>query len=186
MNKEIELIGQRVTYTLHQRKNTKRMWLRIRADGSLTVSAPRRLREDKIDDFIKIKSQWIITRLNYYKNNPTLTLTVPKAERPKHIRGALELANSRLAFFNEFYRFKYSKISIRNQKTRWGSCSKSGNLSFNFRISLLPIKLADYIIVHELCHIGELNHSKEYWQLVAKTIPNHHEIRKELNGICLR
>lgn len=96
---------------------------------------------------------------------------------------AKKLANNRLEYFNQFYNFKIGKISVRNQKTRWGSCSKKGNLSFNYRISLLPIELADYIIVHELCHIGEFNHSKKFWKLVEKTIPDFDRIKKELRKI---
>lgn len=90
---------------------------------------------------------------------------------------------SRLENWNLHYKFQYGRVSIRNQRSRWGSCSKKGNLNFNFRIFTLPQHLADYIIVHELCHIGEFNHSKKFWNLVCKTIPNYLEMRKELRKI---
>ena len=93
---------------------------------------------------------------------------------------ALSLAKSRLEYFNVIYNFKYNKVVIRNQKTRWGSCSKKGNLNFNYKIALLPPKTADYIIIHELCHIGEFNHSKNFWDLVAKTMPDYKEVRGSL------
>ena len=99
---------------------------------------------------------------------------------------ALVLAEERIAEFNKFYNFEFGKIRVKNQKSRWGSCSKKGNLNFNYRIALLPKDVADYIIVHELCHLGELNHSKNFWNLVAKTIPNHKEIRKKLRRISMR
>ena len=102
-----------------------------------------------------------------------------------HKKVALALAKSRLEYFNQFYHFKISRVSIKNQKTRWGSCSKKGNLNFNYRIALLPASLADYVIVHELCHLGEFNHSKNFWNLVEKTIPNHAVIRKEFKKIRL-
>lgn len=89
-------------------------------------------------------------------------------------------AHARLAHFNQHYAFSYAKVFIRNQKTRWGACSSRGNLGFNYRIAYLPEHLADYIIVHELCHLGEFNHSPAFWALVAKTIPNHKELRHEL------
>ena len=93
---------------------------------------------------------------------------------------ALQTAKARLAYFNGLYGFDYQKISIRNQKTCWGSCSRKGNLSFNYRIALMPGHLADYIIVHELCHIGELNHSKRFWSLIARTMPEYKRLKKEL------
>lgn len=95
---------------------------------------------------------------------------------------ALTIAEDRLAYFNNFYNFKYSKVVIRDQKTRWGSCSRKGNLNFNYKIALLPQKSSDYIIVHELCHLGEFNHSENFWNLVAKTIPDYKDIRKSLRN----
>ncbi len=95
---------------------------------------------------------------------------------------AQALILDRLAHFNQYYNFPIKRISIRNQRSRWGSCSKKGNLNFNYRIVLLPPKVSNYIIVHELCHLGEFNHSKRFWALVAKTIPDYNQIRKELRG----
>ena len=87
----------------------------------------------------------------------------------------------RVDHFNTTYKFKFNRINIKNQKTRWGSCSNKGNLNFNYKIVLLPERLADYIIVHELCHLKELNHSKKFWNLVAKAMPDYPQIRDELN-----
>jgi len=93
---------------------------------------------------------------------------------------ALDFVYARVALYNEIYNFNFNRISVKNQKTRWGSCSEKGNLNFNYRIVLLPIEMADYIIVHELCHLGELNHSPKFWNLVARAMPNYLEIRKRL------
>lgn len=98
----------------------------------------------------------------------------------KHKEQALLLARNRVAYFNNSYNFGLNKINIRNQKTRWGSCSKKGNINFNYKIAFLPARLADYIIVHELCHLGEFNHSSSFWNLVAQTAPDYLEIRREL------
>src|SRR3989339_1317391 len=84
---------------------------------------------------------------------------------------ARAFVHNRLQVLNQHYRFDYKRVSIRNQKTRWGSCSKRGNLNFNYRIVSLPIHLADYVIVHELCHLEEFNHSQNFWNLVARAIP---------------
>jgi predicted metal-dependent hydrolase len=103
----------------------------------------------------------------------------------KYKKQARTLVLERLEFYKNIYtvggyNFKVGRISIRNQKTRWGSCSKAGNLNFNYRIALLPPALADYVVVHELCHIGEFNHSRSFWNLVAVACPNYREIRNEL------
>lgn len=98
----------------------------------------------------------------------------------KYKESARALAHSRIAHFNSFYNFSFGRISIRNTKTRWGSCSKKGNLNFNYKILFLPPHMTDYIIVHELCHLKEFNHSQNFWNLVAKVVPEHKSIRKEL------
>ncbi len=92
----------------------------------------------------------------------------------------------RLAFFNRTYGFTYRRITIRNQRTRWGSASRLGNLNFNYRMTLLPPHLSDYIIVHELCHLGAFNHSKKFWELVARTIPDYRACRQQLRAIKVR
>jgi len=93
---------------------------------------------------------------------------------------ARRFALSRLNYFNSFYNFKINRVAIKNAKTRWGSCSSKRNLNFNYKIIYLRPALADYLIVHELCHLGELNHSKRFWALVSKTIPDYVKINKEL------
>jgi len=103
-----------------------------------------------------------------------------------HKTAALEFARARMLHFNAFYHFPVNNIAIKNQKTRWGSCSKKGNLNFNYRLVLLPTHLADYIIVHELCHLKEFNHSPAFWALVAQTIPDYQKIRKEFKGVRMQ
>jgi hypothetical protein len=100
--------------------------------------------------------------------------------------GARTLVLSRLAHFNQVYGFTFGSVSIRDQRSRWGSCSSKGNLNFNYRIALLPAHLADYIVVHELCHRGEFNHSQRFWDLVARAMPDYAKLREELRGIPLR
>lgn len=82
--------------------------------------------------------------------------------------------------YSLLYGYTLKKVAIRNQKTRWGSCSEKGNLNFSYKLLFLPDHLADYIVVHEICHLQELNHSQKFWDLVAKTIPDHKRKRAEL------
>jgi predicted metal-dependent hydrolase len=113
-------------------------------------------------------------------NKNILSSSVGKGDLEKYKNQALSLVTERLNYFNQFYNFTYGTIRIRNQKTRWGSCSKRGNLSFNYKIALLSPELADYIIVHELCHIGQFNHSQNFWNLVGRVLPNYQALRHAL------
>jgi predicted metal-dependent hydrolase len=98
----------------------------------------------------------------------------------KHKEDARTLVTERLEYFSTVHDFEYNRVSIRNQKTRWGSCSTKGNLNFNYKIFFLPPHMRDYIIVHELCHLKEFNHSRNFWDLVEEICPDCFEIRKEL------
>lgn len=110
----------------------------------------------------------------------------PSATYLKHKEEAREFVRARLEYFNTFYNFKWKRIAIKNHKSRWGSCSKKGNLNFNYRLVLLPQHLADYIVVHELCHLEEFNHSERFWALVERTIPDWRKRRAELQKIDTR
>ena len=98
----------------------------------------------------------------------------------KHKPAALELVKRKAKQFSEVYGCQYNRISVKNQKTLWGSCSRRGNLNFNAKIVLLPEHFQDYIIVHEICHLLEFNHSPRFWALVARTVPGHREMRRRL------
>jgi hypothetical protein len=99
---------------------------------------------------------------------------------------ARTFVENRISYFNKFYNFEINRVAIRNQGTRWGSCSSKKNLNFNYKIIYLKPVFADYLIVHELCHLGELNHSKKFWALVGKTIPEYAKINKELRKIHVK
>lgn len=112
-----------------------------------------------------------------------------KRRKPKKVaflaykEKAREMIKERLEYYNAFYNFKYKRVAIKNHKSRWGSCSKKGNLNFNYRLVHLPERLSDYVVVHELCHLGELNHSRRFWALVEKVMPDWRVRRKELMKI---
>ena len=96
---------------------------------------------------------------------------------------AKRLVLVRLRHFNQYYGFGWARVSIRDQCSRWGSCSSKGTLSFNWRVAVMPPEIADYVIVHELCHLGSFDHSARFWGLVAKTVPNYRACRDALRQI---
>ena len=99
---------------------------------------------------------------------------------------ARTLVHGRVVHFMEYYGkhhgISVGKIAIRNQRSRWGSCSKKGNLNFNYKLVFLTPAQQDYVIVHEICHIKEFNHGKGFWNLVAETIPDWKKLRSELKN----
>jgi len=98
----------------------------------------------------------------------------------KYKEEARDIVHQKVREWNTYYNLPVKKIYIKNQKTRWGSCSSKGNLNFNYRIVYLPPPLQDYLIVHELCHLKEFNHSRAFWALVSETIPHYSRLRSEL------
>lgn len=179
----VKYIPQRVTifsmppYTLNPpRRNAKNLRITITRDGQIKVSKPKHITIKQVEAFILSKSVWINHHLERIKSTTIKEPQKPKLTRKDyliHKTTALNLVAKKLALYNQHYRFNYKNISIKNTKTRWGSCSRRGNLNFNYKISLIPEHLADYIIVHELCHLGQFNHSQKFWNLVAETIPDY-------------
>lgn len=89
----------------------------------------------------------------------------------------------KLQYWNQFYGYTYNRVAIRNTKRCWGSCTSLKNLNFSYKLLFLPPHLQDYIIVHELCHLQELNHGQKFWDLVAIHIPDHAYRRAQLRSI---
>ena len=182
--REISLQGKIIRYSISTSSRSRYLRLAIHPDGKITVTAPLRAGETLIERFIRSKATWIDKHLSRLEKNPkTILSTNPRRDFAIYKDNALLLVEKRLAHFNTFYNLAWSSVTIRNQKTRWGSCSKSGALSFNYKIILLDDALCDYIIVHELCHLQEFNHSPNFWKLVEKTIPDYIILRKQIKQL---
>ncbi len=115
------------------------------------------------------------------RRTPRRATAKSRVEFKEHSSQARAIVLARLEHFNRHYHLSYKKVFIRNTRTRWGTCSTLGNLSFNYRIVRLPPALQDYIVVHELCHLLQMNHSANFWSRVAETIPDWKALRKALS-----
>jgi len=135
---------------------------------------------DKKRTAIKIRGSSIIINLHHSISKSDGVKTIKQIIENFYKKKAEEVIHDRLQFFNEHYNFKYNRVTLRNQKSRWGSCSYLKNLNFNWRLIMAPIEVIDYVVVHELCHLKEMNHSQRYWDLVTEVIPNYKEVRKWL------
>ena len=165
-----------IPYSIRNTMRSRRVSIAIDGDGKVIVSKSPRISVASIQQMIAEKFLWIQDKLREQALKPKKLLAHYSTKDFKENKEkARALVHDRLRHFNTFYNCDIGRISIRNQKSRWGSCSSKGNLNFNYKIVFLPQELADYIIVHELCHLKEMNHGKRFWILVAQTIPDYKE-----------
>jgi hypothetical protein len=180
-SKKIIIQGQEISYSLRSYKSSRHLRLAIHDNGTVTVTKPIFVTEKMVHDFLETKGSWILQQLRKGANSPrNLSPAQELADYQRYKVRAHNFVSDRLEYFNRFYGFKYGRVTVRRQKTRWGSCSRSGNLNFNYRLIFLEPAAADYIIVHELCHLGEFNHSPNFWSLVAQQIPDYRDLRKKV------
>ena len=158
------------------RSKRKTMSLIIKPDGQVIVRAPLRLSEAKINKFVEEKSDWIAKHLEKIQNRNEKKEQVDRLsakERSAYQEKALKVFPERTRYFAERIGVTYNRITLRQQKTRWGSCSANGNLNFNWLLILAPPEVLDYVVVHELCHRKEMNHSPRFWNEVKKILPDY-------------
>ncbi len=156
----------------------------MQTDCSVIVRAPYRAKRAEIDEFLAEKSDWI--EKNLLKMRKRLdalddTEKLTRSEVRKLAEEALAYIPPRVLYFARIMGVRYGIVTIRNQKTRWGSCSTKGNLNFNCLLMLLPEEVRDYVIIHELCHIIEPNHSRAFWDQVGRYCPDYKEMKKYLS-----
>jgi predicted metal-dependent hydrolase len=160
------------------RSSRRTLSLQVRHDGQILVRAPKNASLREIEAFVRKNSDWLKKHLAMVEKqkaeeaaNPVVPLTMDEiralADR------AMRIIPERTAYFAPLVGVTYGRITIRNQKTRWGSCSARGNLNFNCLLMLAPPEVLDYVIVHELCHRKEMNHSPRFWAQVASVIPDY-------------
>lgn len=159
----------------------KKISLRVRR-GEVMVVQPRWLSYRSGLEFTESNRDWIRRHMDKVQMSEWLPET---ADYKKDKEKSRDLVYAKLDYWNQFYQYDFGQVAIRDQSTRWGSCSSQGNLNFNWKILYLPDDLADYLIVHELCHLKEQNHSADFWGLVSKTIGNYKIKRKNLRQLSL-
>lgn len=135
-----------------------------------------------LKDLFLIKNSGFGIRYSFSRAWTVRPLEPSRKDYIENKNEAFALVSERVKFYNKFYNFTFNKIYIKNQKTRWGSCSNKQNINLNYKIIFLPQRHQDYIIVHEMCHLKEFNHSRKFWALVERALPNYLEIKKELRN----
>jgi predicted metal-dependent hydrolase len=185
VKKSILLKNEKIEYELRESKRARCLRITIYPGGEIAATLPRGTNLEKLEKFLHQKADWILRKMNLAKKRrPTFLL--PRASQKDYLarkKEARVLAEEKIKYFSQLYNLVPKKISIRNQKSRWGSCSRKGNINFNYRIVHLPEKFVDYVVVHELCHLREFNHSEKFWNLVAVAIPDFRKIRREIRSL---
>ncbi len=172
-----------IKYTIRNSGRAKRVRLSVFCDGRVVVTTPRGIGLAIIEKFIAEKKAWVLKKLNFLKKvDKKIVRRFSDEDYKKYKNDALQLVKAKVLHYSKIYGFEYNRISIRNQKTRWGSCSRKRNININYRILFLPNKLQDYLIIHELCHLKEFNHSNKFWSLVHNILPDYKELKKSLKN----
>ncbi len=171
---------RKVFYSLKKNRRSRNLKIAVYKTGEVVVTAPFFLSPKRVKKILGKYQDWIYEQGGMPKNSHTSPSSLVHKDYLENKERAREIIIQRLDYFNQFYNFSLGRVFIRKQKTRWGSCSGKGNLNFNYKVVDLPEHLRDYIIVHELCHLQEFNHSPRFWDLVSRTIPEHGRFRKEL------
>lgn len=173
------------------RSNRRSMAIQIRTDGSVVVRVPMHASDRAIKRFVSAHARWIAdNRGQMFERRKKL------ADNPYDIPAweSLSAADKKIAkqkimehvdYYARRMEIDYGSISMRNQKSRWGSCSSKGNLNFNYRLAYLPEELLDYVVVHELAHRRHMDHSAAFWEEVETYYPAYKKCRQMLNDILL-
>ena len=154
----------------------RRYILRVLDDGRLRVTLPRWGSKKEARAFVEQSREWIARQLRKQSLKPPV---VHRDEPGLRKRAVKELPAELLALADRFG-ISVTRVSIRNQRSRWGACSSRGSITLNWRLVLVPAFVREYVMIHELMHRRELNHSKRFWKHVAAACPRHEDARKWL------
>ena len=174
-----------IPYTLVRSKR-KTISILIKPSGEVEVRCPNRCAKRDVDAFVASKENWIRKHLQTIAARPQPAVLAGEALQSLASQAAAVLPK-KVRQFADAIGVTYGRITIRSQKTRWGSCSAKGNLNFNCLLMLAPPEVQDYVVIHELCHRKELNHSAAFWAEVETYCPDYRTHRKWLkdNGASL-
>ncbi len=173
MKQEIKLI--------RSRRNT--ISIEVTTDAKVIVRAPNRASLSDINRFIGEKADWIdksLNKMRQRKEEQSQKKELSPQEVKLLVTRAKRIIPQRVRYYADIMGVTYGRITIRMQKSRWGSCSGKGNLNFNCLLMRAPDAIIDYVVVHELCHLKEMNHSPRFWAEVEKILPDYKERRKWL------
>ena len=170
----IQYNGEVIPYKIIKSK-IKNIYIYVK-DGIVTVKAPNRIKDKYIYDFIAKKSSWIYKTVKKDIENPKVEEVIEKediARLESIVRVSIEKYSKCI---NEIP----NKVKIKNMKYAWGSCTSNRNISINAKLAKKPEQIIEYVVLHEMCHLKYMNHSREFWNLVERNMPDYKQCRKSL------
>ena len=168
-----------VPYQVRVRRRSRYLSVCVRVSG-ITITVPSGVSSATVERFVEAKSPWIRRTLERFRSAAKKVSPAEILPYDRCKARARRLVRGRVKLYNLFFGFSVRRITVKDLRSRWGSCSDAGNLNFNYRVLFLPDHLLDYVVVHELCHIRHLDHSDGFWNLVASALPDYRERRQEL------
>jgi predicted metal-dependent hydrolase len=170
-----------IYFVRHRR--ARRYLLRVDHDGRVRVTIPRGGSRREADSFARRHTEWVARQRERLRRETASSLD----RKAWQVQAQVELP-SRLFELAAQLGLTVQKVSIRNQRTRWGSCGRDGHICLNWRLVVMPPWVRDYVIVHELMHLERLDHSAAYWRLVAAACPSYRDAREwlRIHGPSLR
>lgn len=162
------------------RSNRKTTAIQINEKGDIIVRSPYSVSRRKVEQMLREKQDWIEKHQKAIKERENSRREMTEQERREGIERAKQILPARIQYYAKIMGVTYGRITLREQKTRWGSCSSKGNLNFNWKLALMPDEILDYVVVHELAHRMEMNHSDKFWKIVENVLPDYRERRKWL------
>ena len=171
-----------VEYTVIRNKRRKKLLMTVKVTGEVVVKAGIFTREKVIEKFVKDNLEWIETQQADYRKKYHCIKLVTKQEREEMKKSALPVMKELTDRYSNIMGLKPSGVKITTAEKRWGSCSGKDRICFSYRVLPLSQKCKEYLVIHELCHLKEFNHSKEFYSLVEKYMPDYKQAEKELSG----
>jgi len=173
-----------IAYELKRRRGQRSIRVSVHPGGRLLVTCGLLLPVVEIERFLFRKQGWIEEAVGKMRAwQPGLLARRDPEDYRLQKKPALTMIEERLVFYNQVYHYRYASVSVKNHRHLWGSCSRQARLNFNYKLIHLPQELADYVIVHELCHLAVFDHSAKFWAEVARTIPDWKKRRSALRKI---
>ena len=164
------------------RSNRKTMSIQIKTDGKVIVRTPYGISKYQVQMFIEEKKQWIEKHLKEISERQMSNKILSEEERLKGVQKALCVIPERVEYFAEMMNVTYGRITIREQKTRWGSCSiHSKKIRMNLQLAVKSEECVEYVLVHELCHLLEPSHNQRFYDLMSHFLPDWRERKQKLN-----
>ena len=164
------------------RSSRRSMGLQVKADGTVCARVPMQVMDYAVQEFIEGHADWLFKKrkLVLSKDNRPDIVYLPEVTEESDRERIQTFIEEKVSYYASVMGVSYGRITMRNQKTRWGSCSSVGNLNYNWKLVLMPPGVLDYVVVHELAHRREMNHSAAFWKVVATWMPDYKKYRKWL------